>query len=166
MPMVSNTSPILNLAAIDQLHLLQQQFEQLIIPPTVLSEFKLAEKYPGADLIQNALDKGWIQVHPVHNDPMVRLLRLEIDAGEAEAIVLAIEQEETQILMDEREGRQRAAALGLTPVGIVGVLLQAKKNGTIKSVTTTLHKLQSQAGFYLSESFIKLIISAAGESNE
>ena len=38
MPTVSNTSPILNLAIVDRLALLRQQFGQIQIPPAVLDE--------------------------------------------------------------------------------------------------------------------------------
>jgi predicted nucleic acid-binding protein len=51
---------------------------------------------------------------------------LELDQGEAAAIALALELEHRQILMDERDGRAKAKALGLQPVGVRGVLLRAK----------------------------------------
>ncbi len=41
MGVVSNTSPILNLAIINQLQLLRQQFSEVLIPPAVLAELKL-----------------------------------------------------------------------------------------------------------------------------
>ena len=41
MPVVSNTSPILNLAIIGQLDLLRQQFGEVLIPPMVLQELKV-----------------------------------------------------------------------------------------------------------------------------
>ena len=42
MPIVSNTSPLLNLAIIDHLFLLPQQFGQVLIPQAVLAEKNFA----------------------------------------------------------------------------------------------------------------------------
>jgi hypothetical protein len=46
-PVVSDTSPILNLAIINQLDLLQQQFAEVLIPPAVLAELMPETKFPG-----------------------------------------------------------------------------------------------------------------------
>lgn len=46
MPVVSNTSPVLNLAIIQQLDLLRQQFGEVLIPPAVLAELKIDSNYP------------------------------------------------------------------------------------------------------------------------
>jgi len=48
MPAVSNTSPILNLAIIDYLFLMREQFGQLFIPPAVLHELRIEEDLPGS----------------------------------------------------------------------------------------------------------------------
>ncbi len=52
MPVVSNTSPILNLAIIGRLDLLQRQFGEVLIPTTVLLELKLETELPGVDAIR------------------------------------------------------------------------------------------------------------------
>lgn len=81
MRIISNTSPILNLAIIGQLDLLRQQFTQIHIPPAVLSELKIDEDRPGSMAIQEAVAAGWIQVLPVSNLSLVQLLRQTLDAG-------------------------------------------------------------------------------------
>jgi hypothetical protein len=86
MPVVSNTSPILNLAIIDRLDLLRQQFAQIQIPPAVLDELKIDGDRPGSQPIQAAIVAGWIQVQSVSNQPLVQLLRQTLDGGEAEAL--------------------------------------------------------------------------------
>lgn len=52
MPVVSNTSPILNLAIIDLLPLLQEQHEQVLIPPGVVEELRPNENLPESAAIQ------------------------------------------------------------------------------------------------------------------
>ena len=59
-----------------------------------------------------------------------QVLSQELDRGEAEAIVLAEESKAEYLLMDEKHGRSVAEARGLTVVGLLGVLLMAKKSRT------------------------------------
>lgn len=70
MPVVSNTSPILNLAIVDQLELLRQQFSEILIPNAVLEELKVDEERPGSQAIREAILPEWIQTHEVSNKPL------------------------------------------------------------------------------------------------
>jgi uncharacterized protein len=91
MPVVSNTSPILNLAIVNQLILLHQQFGVVLIPGAVLDELKISEERPGSQAIREAIASGWIQNRDVGNETLAQLLKQTLDRGEAEAIALAIE---------------------------------------------------------------------------
>jgi len=51
----------------------------------------------------------------------------DLDRGEAETLALAVEQGAELVLMDERDGRRFAQRLGLRPLRVVGILLEAKK---------------------------------------
>ncbi len=62
MPVVSDTSPILGLSAIGHLELLQEQFEEVLIPQAVLAELKVGTDYHGTDAIQKALNDGWLKL--------------------------------------------------------------------------------------------------------
>jgi predicted nucleic acid-binding protein len=118
MPVFSNTSPILGLAAIDCLHLLREQFERLDILPAEFSELKTFTNFRGVDEIIRALKEGWISQVKVQYLSLVRALSLELDQGEAGAIALALQLGCSRILMDESDGRARAKILGINPVGV------------------------------------------------
>jgi hypothetical protein len=91
MPAVSDASPILGLAIIGHLKLLQEQFGEIYIPQAVLAELKVAENFSGASAIQAALDNGWLKSKEIQNKPLAQSLLLELDQGEAEAITLAVD---------------------------------------------------------------------------
>lgn len=91
------------------------------------------------------------------DDNLFRLLCTETDAGEAEAIVLALEKKADLILLDDQEARVKARRLDLTVTGVVGVLLKAKNEGMISSLEGEIEKLQA-SGFWLSESLVHTLI--------
>jgi len=163
MPVVSNTSPILNLAVVNHLDLLKQQFGKIFVPPTVVIELKLQSDYPGTKIIQQALDAEWIQVVELQNDRVAQILMLELDQGEAAAIALALELSHSLILIDERDGRAKATALGLQPIGILGILLQAKFSGIINSIEDIITDLRHKAGFFIADDLLEAILIEADE---
>ena len=132
MIVVSDTSPITNLAAIGQLDLLRQLYSQVIIPQAVFDEMAgLDYEVPGTQEVQTL---SWIQVQPVTNSVQVEELSQEIDLGEAEAIVLAIELGANRLLIDDHRGRVAALRLGLNITGILGVLVAAKQRNYVEAV--------------------------------
>jgi predicted nucleic acid-binding protein len=163
MPVVSNTSPILNLAIIQQLDLLRQQFGEVLVPPAVLAELKVDSNYPGTDLIRQTLQENWLRSVELTHVSVARALRRELDHGEAEAIALAIQLGWPTVLIDEHAGRVVAQAMGLTPTGLLGVLLRAKLSGQIASLERLLTALQNEAGFYITADLMLTILREAGE---
>jgi uncharacterized protein len=104
MIVVSDTSPISNLAAIGQLDLLRQLYGAVTIPTEVYRELlKAGETDPGAIAVQT-LD--WIQIYSVSNLGLLQTLQGCLDIGEAEAITLAVELKADRLLIDERRGRR------------------------------------------------------------
>lgn len=158
---VSNTSPLTNLAAIGHFDLLQSLFGQLHLAKAVVNELSAGGRvWPGATETANA---AWIELHPVVDRQTVDALRLELDAGEAETIVLALQLRADLVLMDEQAGRRAAEYLGLNVMGVVGLLVRAKGRRLIPAVRPLLENLQRQAGFYLSQSVFEHALELAGE---
>jgi uncharacterized protein len=159
---VSDTSPINNLAAINQLNLLQQLYSTVIIPAAVYRELT-DPNFPvaGATEVQT-LD--WIQTRQITNLAMLETLSQDLDPGEAEAIVLALEIGADRVLIDERRGRLIAERLKLNYTGILGILIEAKRRGLILSVKPLLDALINQAGFWVAESVYNRVLQLAGES--
>lgn len=127
MIVISDTSPISNLAAIGQLDLLRQIYGEVIIPETVYQEIINGGITEPATLAVQSLE--WIKKASVNNFTLVRNLLSKLDPGEAEAIVLALELNAELLIVDERKGRKQATSLGLK---ITGTFFQYEN-----------HKLQS-----------------------
>nr|WP_202807378.1 DUF3368 domain-containing protein [Synechocystis sp. PCC 7509] len=156
--MVSNTSPILNLAIIGQLELIRQQFGQVQIPLAVLAELKVLEDRPGSKEIQAAVDTGWIKVQEVSSQLSVQLLQQVLDRGESEAITLAIDLKADRILLDERDGRKIAKSLGLKVTGVLGILLRAKQEGDLSSLLDAIDALVKTAGFRIAPELLAKVL--------
>ncbi len=156
MIVVSDTSVLINLAWLDKLPLLNKLYGDLLLPQAVWMEVveKGAEK-PGAADVKAA---DWIQVCEVSNKALVQALRQDLDAGEAEAIALALEANADLLLMDERLGRATAQHFGLRYIGLIGVLITAKQRGFIVNIKPDLDRLRQVAGFVVSESLYKRIL--------
>ncbi|CAG0981380.1 hypothetical protein PLCT2_01929 [Planctomycetaceae bacterium] len=148
MSVVSNASPLINVARISQLDLLRELYGELIIPEAVWQEVVVEGiGQPGADEIKAAT---WIKTQPASNRQLVRILKQDLDAGESEPIALALEVEAELLLMDERLGRESARHLGLRCIGLIGGLITAKRKGLIPAIKPHLDALRDVAGFRIS----------------
>lgn len=159
---VCNTSPIINLAAVGQLDLLPRLFGTLLIPPAVRHEIVITGAgQPGAHEVAT-----WpaFRDASISNRPLLQSLRLQLDAGEAEAIACAIEYQPDWLLIDERRGRMIARQFGLRVLGLLGVLLQAKREGLIDAVAPILPRLTGEAGFWIDPALYRRVLIAAGEA--
>jgi uncharacterized protein len=161
MNVVSNASPLIALIRIGQLDLLRQLYSEIIIPEAVWHEVVVeGADQPGAEVVSSA---SWIVRRIVTNRPLVHGLQQELDAGEAEAIALAVEIDDALLLMDERLGRDTARHFGIRYTGVVGVLIDAKHKGFIQAIQPHLDALRNFAGFRVSEALYRRVLQDAGE---
>ena len=159
---VSNSSPIMNLAIIGQLHLIQELFGEIIIPKEVWAELIIEGKgKPGTNEIEKA---KWIKVVKVKNDSLVKTLTKDLDVGESAAIALAIERKANLLLLDETDARNLAEFYNLTKTGVLGILMRAKKRRLIKQIKPMLEKLRIQAHFWIKPDLYDAILSEMGET--
>jgi uncharacterized protein len=161
MKVVSNASPLVNLSRIGRISILKDLYGQIIIPEALHREVVVAGRgMPGAIEVSEA---EWIVTENVSNFQHVHVLRYDLDAGEAESIVLAIEKNAGLLIMDERIGREMARYLGLTYIGTIGALVEAKRRGIIDRVFPVLEELRDKAGFRVSEALFNYVLNLANE---
>ena len=159
---ISNSSPIMNLAIIDQLHLVQELFGEIIIPKEVWSELIIEGKgKPGTNEIEKV---KWIKVEEVKNISLVKTLTKDLDVGESAAIALAIEKKADLLLLDETDARNLAEFYNLIKTGVIGILMKAKKRSLIKEIKPMLDKLRIHAHFWIKPDLYDAILSKMGET--
>jgi len=120
----------------------------------------MGKPWPGS---QEVAKSDWVLRHTVGNNFLVSALRRDIDRGEAESIVLALELGADMILLDEKEGRNTARRMKLKPVGVIGVLLEAKRK-VLNAVRPYLDSLWQIAGFRIDESLYLHALKLADEN--
>jgi predicted nucleic acid-binding protein len=158
---LSDTSPLMNLAVVGHLELLHELYDTVIIPEAVWNELShLSSQHPEVAVVQTL---SWLARQPVTSRAVVDALQAELDIGEAEAIALAVEKQADLLLMDERRGRQVATRMGLTYIGLMGILLEAKRKGFLPAVKPVLDDLIAKAGFWVSRELYTRVLQTAGE---
>lgn len=161
MVVITNTSPLLNLAAIGEERLLPNLFGKVSAPIMVGEEIDSLRLRDPRFRFAKATDAAYFVA--VRDSTRVTILSLLLDPGEAEAIALALELRADLILLDERKASRIARQLGLKTLGLLGVLLLAKRRNLIHQVTPLLDRLESEAGFWLSRELRKQVLLAAKE---
>lgn len=160
MKIVCNSGPLITLSKLGKINLLQELYGTIIIPEKVRYEIVVQGRGAvGAEEVGNA---SWINVEAVKNKLAVELLRERLDAGESEAIVLAMESKADLLLMDEARGRRISEGRGIKLIGTLGLLVVAKKRGLITEIKPLLEQLIT-VGFYMSSDLYQAMLEQAGE---
>lgn len=161
MIVVSNTTPLIGLASIGRFDLLRQLFSAMHIPQAVYDEIVIAGRQRGV-AVREVMTSPWIKIVAVVDRLAVEVLLDELDAGEAETIILARELGADWVLMDERRGRRKLDQLELPKIGTLGILLKAKAMGLLSEIRPDVERLRRR-GFSLSQAVVAAALEQAGE---
>ncbi len=146
---ISDTSCLILLNKINELDLLKAIALNVYITPTIQKEF-------GIEL------PSWISIKSPSDNHYQKILEMDLDDGEASAIALSLEVDNSILLIDDLKGRKIAERLNLRYSGTFGLILKAKQIGRIKSVREILEKVKG-TNFRFSEKLLSAIIEEAGE---
>lgn len=164
MIVVSDTSAITNLAAINQLKLLPTLYQRVLIPEAVYRELvNIEPTVPGSAEVQTAT---WLEVKAIANREIVKRLQSEVrlDPGESEAIALVLEIGADLLLIDERRGRAEADRLGIRITGLLGILVEAKQKNLITAVKPLMDALIATSDFRVSSALYDQILNIVNET--
>jgi predicted nucleic acid-binding protein len=159
MVVVSDTSPIVCLAHVKHINLLQKLFEEVLVPPSVYNEL-LENKIIDSSFLQQ---NPFFQIKNPENTVLVKKLKEQLDIGESEAIALSIEEKPEYLLIDESLGREVALLYHLSIKGTLGILLLAKERNLLPEIKPLIYKLQEEINFRIKPSLLQLVLQRANE---
>jgi predicted nucleic acid-binding protein len=161
MIVVADTLVILNLCRVQHERLLQQLFKRVLIPAPVAGEFarlsKTQPRFSGLAL------PDWIEILPAPKSFPPEVVQAHLDLGESAAIALCLKQKADALLIDESLGREVAARLGVRTIGILGILVEARRRQFIPDVKTMLQRLETEAGFWIAPGLRDRMLALANE---
>jgi len=159
---VADTGPIIGLAKIGQVSLLKKMATEVLIPPIVHKELYGKIGFESNQIDQalsdflRVVDLGSLEINV--DEPPANL-----GEGEKQSIFLAFSlKKDVLLLIDDRAGRQAADYLNIPKIGLVGILLLAKKRGLLENVGSLLQELRV-AGYWLSDEVIAVARKLAEE---
>lgn len=154
---VVNTTPLIALAEIGELHLLKDLYGIIEIPNAV---FKEIESEPAYTEVREATD--WIKVVDVDKPEQKKLLSSRLHTGEVEVILYAKDTNADLVILDDKLARKTAKYMDLTITGTLGVIVKAKEKGYVNAVKPIMDKL-IRNGLYISPEIQNMVLIAAKE---
>ncbi len=159
---ICNTLPLINLAEIVLLEVLETLPGVVCIPPSVRDEVMAK-----AGLFAKAagvVESGRFRVVPPTDSLLVRSLSATLHRGEAECLALGMELPGSLLILDDLAARAMASANGLSFTGTWGILASAKARGQIAALAPAMHDLRTRARFWINVQLEKRLLQEAGES--
>lgn len=163
---VADSSPLILLSKVGLLPLLPRMATRLVIPGAVLREINQGPADdPGRQAILDLVADG----SPLVVSPILppRMAAFGLGAGETEVLAYTWERQEAGervfAILDDQEARTAAQALSLSMIGTAGILIRAKDDGEIESLTPYLRRLRD-AGMWISDAFCRQVAQSVGET--
>ena len=131
---IFDASTLILLIKIDLLELFISNYKRsLVIPKKVKTEV-CVEGREETPYLKNLIQKGQIEVLTAKNQRQKRKLMVDfnIDEGEAEALLLALQKEAELIAADDRNATRAAKLLKIDFVTAIGFLIRAAEKKLIK----------------------------------
>lgn len=144
---VTDSTCLIALERLGQLDLLPSLFDPVYAPREVAREF--------------GLPLSWLKVVDLADPDRAVFLSASVDAGEAEAIVLARELG-LKVILDDLRARRLAHRFELEIIGTLGILVRAKRQGILDRLGPLLDQLEA-IGFHMSRELKEEALRQASE---
>lgn len=151
MVVISDTSPLTALLHAGRDELLRAIFDRVVIPPSVQSELRRA----------HASLPSWLEIIAPQTIP-ASISEAGPDAGETEAIALAVELRPDALLIDERLGRRLAIQHGLPVTGLLGLVVLAKQRRLVTEIVPVIHELQDKGHCWFGHELLREVCETVG----
>jgi predicted nucleic acid-binding protein len=142
MKVIIDSSPIISLAVIDQLELVEKLFPEIIVPHAVYLEVKAAKDKAESDKILNFIRNR------VYFPKEEKELHPGLGKGKIEAISLCLELNADLLVIDEKKARKEAKSHNIRSIGTLGILTLAKRKGLIRELRTYFIQLIEKRRYF------------------
>ena len=161
--LVSDTSVLLYLGRIQHLDLLDTLFTNILIPQAVLSELDVGRTLR-ADTV-NPRHFAWMQIVKVSTEEIAQLPSNTLGAGEQAVIAYTRRTTDSLAGLDDKLARQLAQSLRIDVIGLIGILIKAKRAGAIPQVRPLLDYLRIE-GFRLHQNVYQEALYLSQETSK
>ena len=152
---VADTSPLNYLALVGEIGVLRRLYGKIVAPPEVLAE--LTDSSAPLEVVEWIQSRPeWLEVRSAHANHDDRALQ-HIDSGERAAILLAQEEPDVLLLIDDAAGRAEANRRDIPNTGTLGVL-RAGAVRRLLDLPTALTRLTA-TNFRVSQSLIQDLLA-------
>jgi hypothetical protein len=157
--LIADAGPLIALSKIRKVDLLCKLARRVFVPQKVwLEVFAKGRDAPDAAYLESV---SGIMVYASHVREKLRF-QLMLDAGEEEVLLIALNNPNSFVLLDDAKARRIAKSLEMRIIGTLGILRRAKKNGFIPEVRPLIEALKSN-GIYIGRELETAILRDVGE---
>lgn len=146
---IADTSVLIILDKIDKLEILKGIYKEIYTTPEVANEYY--KPIP-----------GWIIIESVKDKRYQTFIQTQVDIGEASTIALAVEKDDSLLIIDDLKARKLARRLGIKFTGTLGVINKAKVFGLIDEIKPLLEKLK-EINFRISDNILESLLRRNNE---
>ena len=153
---VSDTSPLSAMAKMGWLPWLRECWGTVIVPTGVWRELSDIGDDAAWSALENARAEGWLQVTGIPQLPAPPECE-KLHPGEIEAILLALANKADWLLVDDGDARRAARLLALNIIGVLGMVVWARRHGKIHRALDAIADLRRVTRFRVSDEVVAAI---------
>lgn len=150
---VVDASPIIVLAKVGLLALLEESGARILVPDAVAREVLAG---PESDPGRQAIERGWGERLAPGEVPEP-ILGWSLGAGESEVLAAAAASPGRVALLDDAQARACAHTLGIPVTGMIGVIVKALRAGGIESAARAIKDLRG-AGLFIDDCLVRMVL--------
>lgn len=156
---IIDSSCLINLIHLDLASKLILFFDRVYVPRNVQTEFN--RKHRSRYRLNKLFRAGVFEKCMCKDETNFRILRFEVDAGEAEALVQAQERGAEFILVDDLRAREIGTRQGLTPCGTVRLLARLCRDGHAEDTWVLVRGLRRELKFRVGDDVVAKAVQFA-----
>ncbi|MGC9949703.1 MAG: hypothetical protein ABSF64_25325 [Bryobacteraceae bacterium] len=158
---VFDASPLINLTQLNLASELTLFFDRVYVPRAVQEELNKKGRFRCR--LNKLYSTGFFASCMAADAFNLRLLRDQLDRGEAEALIQAQERQALFFIGDERRARTIATSMGRTAVGTLRLLARLNLEGRARDLSGLVRILRHDLDFRVSDEIVQRAIELAAK---